>query len=367
MDFYFRARRQSRIFQEALDSIRKENGFPGGVAAFSYKGQSQAFATGFTDPEGKRPMRKNARMLSASIGKMHVGALAYSLNELGIVDLDKPISEWLGEREWFSRLPNRESITLWCLLNHTAGLQDHVSLPAFLEEALPKMQDPDFYYQPEMLVAFILDKEPLFPAGEQFSYTDTGFILIGLAIEQATGKPYYTLLKQNLLEPFAFSDTLPADRRDIPRLVPGYLAEDNPLGLARSTMKGGKLIRHPLSEWTGGGLADTALGLVKWSHALFHENAVFNDYQKAVRKYAYTPDKNDTDCYGLGVAVKQSTLGACYCHGGWTPGYRSFVGYFSDHGLSASIMVNTDDNNLISDDGVRNAVTYLATQLIDIQ
>ena len=367
MSIYFRARRQSRIFHETLNSIRRENGFPGGVAAFSYKGRSHAFATGFTEPEGKRPMRKNARMLSASIGKMHVGALAYYLNEQGVIDIDKPIGEWLGKQEWFSRLPNHESIKLRHLLNHTAGLQDHVGLPAFLEEALPRMEDPDFYYQPEKLVAFILDNEPLFPVGQQFSYTDTGFILAGLAIEQAAGKPYYTLLKQNLLKPLALSDTLPADRRDIPRLVPGYLAEDNPLGLARSTMKGKKLIRHPLTEWTGGGLADTALGLVKWSHILFHESTLFNDYRKAVRKYAYAADTTDTECYGLGVAVKASQLGPCYCHGGWTPGYRSFVGYFSDPGLSVSIMVNTDDPSMTSDDIVRDAVTSLVMQLVSIQ
>ena len=359
-----RRQRLKREFQEAFDALRAKHGFPGATAAYSFRDHTQDFAAGFIDLEGRTPMPKNARFLSASVGKMHVGALGYSLHRQGKLDLDAKVSALLGDKAWFPRLPNSSAITLRHLLSHSAGLVDHVALPSFLEAAIPKMADPDFYYRPEELIAFILDREPLFPVGEGFAYTDTGFIVAGLALEKAGGASYYKLLRNTLLKPMRLTDTTPADRRRIDRLVSGYLPEANPLGLARSTMVDGKLIRHPLTEWTGGGLADTAQSLVKWSQGLFASDFVAESYTDAVLNYAVNTGAGE-EKYGLGVAVRRTKLGARFCHGGWMPGYRADLSYYPDFGLSVSMLVNTDEEALMSNNAIHERSAELAELVVE--
>ena len=63
-------------------------------------------------------------MMAASIGKRFAAATVLALAREGKLRLDDPVSTWLGDRPWFSRLPNHDPITLRHLLQHSAGLPD---------------------------------------------------------------------------------------------------------------------------------------------------------------------------------------------------------------------------------------------------
>ncbi len=65
-------------------------------------------ATGLADIEKGQPMMAESRMLAASVGKTFVAATVIALAKEGRLSLDDPLSNWLGERSWFSRLPNYE-------------------------------------------------------------------------------------------------------------------------------------------------------------------------------------------------------------------------------------------------------------------
>ena len=54
-----------------------------------------------------------------------------ALQHEGVLDLDEPISTYVGDQEWFGRLPNKEGMTLRHLLTHSAGLVDHIMVPEF--------------------------------------------------------------------------------------------------------------------------------------------------------------------------------------------------------------------------------------------
>ncbi len=120
-------------FLATLDGLRAEHGFPGATAAYVLlpDGATGVAATGFSDLETKTPMTVRSRMLAASIGKTFVGATMVALAREGCLDLDAPLSRYLSQRPWFTRLPNHASITLRHLLNHTSGLTDHVHDLAF--------------------------------------------------------------------------------------------------------------------------------------------------------------------------------------------------------------------------------------------
>ncbi len=324
--------------QQLLEEIRKEHNVPGATAAAVFADGSEiAVAVGFADLEEQIPMTPDTRMPAGSVGKTFVAATAIALWQEGKLGLDDKMSRWLGEHEWFERVPNAEDLTVRHLLRHRGGLPDHVYFPEF-HQAILGVRDPDFYLRPAQLMAFVFDKEPLFPAGEDFSYADTGYILLGMVIEKAGGKPYYQQLRERFLDPLGFERTLPADRRQLPEVAAGYLDRD-PLGLPfTKTMRQGSLMIHPLNEWTGGGLVSTSLELARWAKALYEGKALPKPY---LDELLACPGKGDS-CYGLGVFVEQGPEGPAYGHPGWFPGYITRMTYLDDHDMAVALQVNVD-------------------------
>jgi len=189
---------QQRVEQK-LVSFRAEFGFPAAVAAFVLPdGTAGAAAAGLSDNEAGRPMTVRDRILSGSIGKTYVAAVALQLVAEGKLDLDAPISRRLGKEEWFGRLPNGSDITVRMLMNHTSGIAEHVQVPEFGRQV---GEDPDRVWRPEELVGFILDREPLFAAGEGWSYADTNYIVLGMILERIAGRTFYEELKRRVLVP----------------------------------------------------------------------------------------------------------------------------------------------------------------------
>lgn len=273
-------------FQETLDAARIVTGFPGATAAFVLSdGRAAGFATGLSDVEQRTPMTAETRALSGSVGKTFVAAIVLSLVQEGKLSLDGKVSTWLGDAPWFSQLPNANDITLRHLLTHSSGLADHVHSAAYAQaiaQQLARGTDPEWHSMPEEMIAFVLHQvhqEPSFPAGKGFAYTDTGYLLIGLIIEQVTGGTYYDELQQRILDPLKLTRTTPSNRRELPGLTPGYLAEDNLFGLPRKTTNAeAHLMFSPAGEWTGGGLVTNSLDLARWAKMLYEEKALPKPY-----------------------------------------------------------------------------------------
>jgi D-alanyl-D-alanine carboxypeptidase len=332
-------------FQSALDAFQKQYGFPGATAAYVLQdGTAGVAATGVADIEAGTPMTVQSRMLSASLGKTFVGATAVALAREGMLDLDIPVSRWLGDRQWFARLPNHDAITLRHLLTHSSGLPDHVHLDSFAKEVSRKWREKDNPFSPESLIWFILDLPPFFEVGKGWAYTDTGYILIGLVIEKAIGKSYYDEIKERFLTPLGLTLTAPADRRFLPGLAAGYMTADNSFGFPRKTTTAdGAMVWHPGLEWTGGGLVSNSRDLALWGTALFGGNAMSGSYlDELLNSVPISPDTPDIQ-YGAGVGIyRTSHFGPVYGHGGWIPGYSSSLRYYPDYGIAIAFQINID-------------------------
>ncbi|MEA3392803.1 MAG: serine hydrolase domain-containing protein [Candidatus Marinimicrobia bacterium] len=356
----------TKDFQLALDAFQKEYGFPGATAAFVLQdGTSGVVATGVADVETGILMTVKSRMLSASIGKTFVGATAVALSREGVLDLDAPISRWLGDRQWFTRLPNHDTITLRHLLTHSSGLPDHVHLDSFANEGSRKWPEKDNPFPPEVLIEFVLDLSPLFEVGKGWSYTDTGYILIGLVIEEVTERSYYDEIKERFLTPLGLTLTTPSDRRFLPGLAAGYMAADNAFGFPRKTTTAdGAMVWHPGLEWTGGGLVSNSLDLARWGSALFGGNAMSGSYlDELLNSVPISPDIPDIQ-YGAGVGIyRTGPFGPVYGHGGWIPGYSSSLRYYADHRITIAFQINTDIGIV---DGSTPVVREMETHLAKI-
>ena len=110
------------------------------------------------------------------------------LIEAGTLDLDAPISKYLGTRSWFRRLPNADAITVRHLMTHTSGLVRYEMNPAFTADLRAQ---PDKAWTPEEEIAYLLDATPPFAAGQGWDYSDTNYIVLGMIIESITGTKLY--------------------------------------------------------------------------------------------------------------------------------------------------------------------------------
>ena len=337
--------RFSTEFQAALDEFQRTYGFPGATAAYVLKdGTTFVAASGLADVEEGRSMTVQSRMLAASIGKTFVGAAAVALARENVLDLDAPLSRWLGDRPWYERLPNNDAITLRHLLTHQSGLADHVHLDSFRAAVSRKWREKSNPFSPEELIDFVLDRPPLFEAGTAWSYSDTGYILIGLVIEESTGRSYYEEIKDRFLTPLNLNLTAPSDQRYQPGLAAGYMEEDNSFGFPRKTVDGNGVMQwHPGFEWTGGGLVSNSRDLAEWGTALFEGKAIPGDYLKdLLQAVQISPDDPNVQ-YGLGVGIyRSSPYGSSYGHGGWIPGYSSSLRHYADHQVTVAFQINTD-------------------------
>lgn len=332
-------------FESELQALHDQYRFPGATAAFILPdGTVEKFAVGRADLELNTAMSPESRMLAASIGKTFVGATVLALAEEGKLNLDDAISVWLSERPWFSRLPNCHQITVRHLLNHTSGIPNHVEDEQFIQAFHQTWQSSSNPFSPEDLIEFILDKPALFAAGKGWYYTDTGYLLLGLIIENVTGRSYYAEVTRRFLLPLHLTLTEPSDRKELAGLATGYTADDNIFGLPpKTTVEPGVMAWHPGIEWTGGGLVSNPGDLVLWARALFEGEAIEGNYLQHLLKAVPVSDDDSTVGYGIGVAVHQGgPLGPSYGHGGWIPGYCSSLRYYPEYGIAVAFQINTD-------------------------
>ncbi len=343
---------RSRL-QARLDSIHVEHGFPGAtLGVVLADGTSFGLAVGLADSAGVA-MRPDHRQLSGSIGKTFAAAVALDLVSEHIFGLNDPVEKWLGSNDWYERLPNASDITVRMLMNHTAGIPDNVADSEFLSDIF---LTPDRVWEPWEMVSYIFDEEPLFPAGTDFRYTDTDYILLGMVIEAATGTPFYQELQERVVDRFSL-DVVPSDNRRIERLANGYPGSSieaalrgygtdwsgtpsTEAGAATTVLVDGVFVINPQFEWTGGGLAVTAESLARWAKLLY-EGRYLSESMVATM-LGGTSGLGER-VYGLGVSIWPDTpLGLAYGHGGFMTGFRSQMMYFAEHKIAVAMQANTN-------------------------
>ena len=341
-------------FQGRLDALRDVLGFPGAVATVILTdGRGTTVATGVADKESGTSMPLDAVMPAGSVGKTFVAMVAMALQSEGKLSLDDPVSKWLGDEDFFDRLPNHETMTVRHLLTHSSGVVDHVRTPEFAE-ALRSLRggadpDRDAFLSPREAIALVLDREPLFPAGEGYRYSDTGYLLAGLVLEAASGRSFYQEAVERFISPLELGRTRPQVGRQLPGLVPGYAggggdysATLGNTGLPDKVAEPGVMAFNPSSEWTGGGFVSNPQDLAMWAFSVYQGGALPFDYRQDLFGSGYRgPDRDEGVAYGLGVFVHEERGRDRVGHGGYFPGYNTSMYYYPEHGFVVALQVNT--------------------------
>ena len=329
-----------------LEALHKQTSWPGAAMGLAFPtGNFKTIAVGVSDLEKGTPMPTDAVLLAGSIGKIFCAALALKLVEEQVLDLDEPISRWLGTEPWFYRVPNASDLTLRHLLGHGSGIPRHVFKPEFLKAV---GADKHRVWKPAELVAYILDDTPKFEAGKGFAYADTNYVLVGMVIEKATGKTYYRGVQRHLLAVSGLKAIYPTDRLKIPNLVAGYNTEKDPLGFPRKMAEAGMATANLQFEWTGGGYATNPGQLAKFALMLYRGEFHGPEIHREMFSGVDAPGLGGS--YGLGVMIREIGGIPTYGHDGFMPGYRSFMVFMPDVKASLALQINTTDPQLLGRD-----------------
>jgi D-alanyl-D-alanine carboxypeptidase len=325
--------------QSRLDSLQRAGRFIGAnVGVVLPDGRRLAIASGWSDSTRRTRLTPNQRMLAGSTGKTFFAALAYQLAHEGRLQLDAPISRWLGTEAWFDSLPNARQITVRQLMNHSSGLVRYELSPRFLADLVAQ---PDRAFAPVETLRYLFGTKAAFAAGQGWDYSDTNYIVLAMILERITGTRAYDEIARRFLEPQRLTGTIPSNRRDLPDLAQGYAGKGNPFGPFDEVIEDGRFVFNPQFEWAGGGFASTGSDLAQWARLLYTGAVVDTTFVRAeVLQGINTPLLGENARYGLGVIMRQTPHGAAWGHSGFFPGYLTEMRWYPERRIAIAVMVN---------------------------
>jgi D-alanyl-D-alanine carboxypeptidase len=217
-----------------------------------------------------------------------------------------------------------------------------VELPGFAALVRERLAtDPDHAVDPRELIGFMLDVPPLFPAGAGYRYTDTGYILLQIALEKAGGFNLMDEVTRRFLYPLQLGLTAPASGRLHAGIVQGYIYQPV-LPLPSTALDRGIFRWNPLSEWAGGGFISNSQDLARWAWTLYQGRALPPSVAGLMMSEAKRSLEPEGYAYGLGVEFRWSARGREWGHNGIYPGYRSSMIYFPDCRIAVTFQMNRD-------------------------
>lgn len=329
----------SQTLQARFDSLFAATEVPGATLGIAFSdGSTIGLATGYSDVERGLKMEPTDRMLQGSVGKTYFAAVALQLVHEGVLDLDEKIATYLGDEPWFERLPNGADATVRMLMNHTSGLVRYEFGGQFLKDL---KGDPTRTWTPVQRLEYIFDTEAPFAAGEDWEYSDTNYIVLGMIVEKLLGTDLYDEIQQRLLDPLGYEDTVPSNTRRIPGLVQGYQGPDHMFADADAMLVDEEFVINPQFEWAGGGFASTTVDMARWVKDI-HEGRAFDaSLLEQAREGIPAPLGPPGTTYGLCVITLPLPVGLAYGHSGFMPGYRTEMYYFPEHQFGLALQVNT--------------------------
>lgn len=157
------------------------------------------------------PATPDMHFRNGAVAISYVSTLLLLLAEDGTVGLDDRLSRWLPD------VPHADRVTLRQLAQMTSGYVDYVLGNTAMNDAL--YADPFRNWTTDDLLAFAVTRPLLYEPGSNWNYAHTNYVLLGLALEKATGRPMSELLSDRVLRPLGLTNTVASQSAGIPQPV----------------------------------------------------------------------------------------------------------------------------------------------------
>jgi CubicO group peptidase (beta-lactamase class C family) len=283
---------------------------------------------GVADLEWNQPITPDTVVAVGSLTKTFTAQCVQLLAAAGKLDLSDAVAKHLPDLTWLD-----SQITIAHLLTHTSGIANYVTQPGFWENIA------QHDHTPGELAAYIGTLARDFVPGENYSYSNSGYALLGMVIEAALGMPYEDALRAAIFEPLGMRDTRYLwDAPIIPRRAGGYM----PTGQDASQPQ----YQHaphfsPSLAFASGGLGSTVRDLIRWDAALRDQRLLPADVATRMTTPLTLNDGRRLG-YGLGWGLARYRGHVVAHHAGGVPGFSSFYGRFTDDDLSIIVLSNIE-------------------------
>ena len=268
---------------------------------------------------------------SGSVAKQFTAAAIVLLAQEGKLSLDDDIRRYLPE------VPNfGDTIRIRHLLTHTSGLRDQWELLA-IEGRGPGTQ----VHSPSTTLDLVIHQKSLnFPPGTEYSYSNTGYALLGIIVQRLSGQTLDAFTQTKLFTPLGMSHTRWRD--DFTAVVKGRTTA------YAGTAERGFHTDMPFTNMIGnGGLLTTVGDLLRWNENFFNPTIGGRSFVDTMQTRMVLRDRRRIP-YALGVSVGAYDGVAEVSHSGATAGYRSFLARYPDQHVSLAVLCNVGSANPVA-------------------
>jgi CubicO group peptidase (beta-lactamase class C family) len=243
------------------------------------------------------PVFRNTPFGIASITKIMVATLTFIYSERGLLDLDAPVLGLVGDDGWLLNRANNpefrrnlESLTLRDLLAHRSGLADYWDGDAFLA-TWRKAKDKK--WNPAELMDWAGQQAPVCAPRSCFEYSDTNYVIVGLALERLTGRKLHEQLRTEIFKPLKMRCSWMFFEEPLPQgcAAPTHSYEDN-LDVTDNRMQS--------ADWSGGGIYSTLEDQIKLLRGIFDSKLISQKSLAEMQRWGES-DLGEEIVYGIGL------------------------------------------------------------------
>jgi len=294
-----------------------------GVAVAVIRAGETAYKSGYgyANLEWRQPVGSDTVFGLGSATKPFTAQAILLLERDGKLRLDDEITRYLPDAPAHGR-----QITIRHLLSHTSGIVNFVTQPGFWPNTAREERTPT-----EVTTLFAdltLDFEP----GENYSYSNSAYVLLGRLIETLSGMPYGDFIESAIFAPLGMAHACYMDdQRIIPQRAARYLREES--GWVRAPYFSASV------TYAAGGLGATLDDLILWDQALREGTLISRELDARMRTPVRLGNGREMG-YGLGWGLTRYHGLTVMHHAGGVPGYSSFVGRFLDDGMTIIVLSN---------------------------
>jgi CubicO group peptidase (beta-lactamase class C family) len=265
------------------------------------------------------PARTGLPYQIASNSKQFTAMALLLLEDQGKLSLDDHVSKFLPD------ITGGDRITLRQLLSHTSGIQDFWPQDYSFEA----MSHPT---APQGIVDRWAKKPLDFQPGDQWQYSNTGYVVAGMIAEKVSGEPLVSFLKNRIFKPLGMTTVVDQDETNTGAFPAGY---------GRYALGPVRQVRPPARGWlyAAGELSMSAADLAKWDIARINRALVPADDWQAQETPVKLNNGKDTG-YGLGVAIR-TTPRHMIAHTGEAVGFLSANDVYPDQKAAVVVLTNS--------------------------
>jgi CubicO group peptidase (beta-lactamase class C family) len=280
-----------------------------------------AHGYGLADRENQIPATPETKFRIGSVTKQFTAAAILHLQQEGKLSIDDSLAKY------FPSYPGGDKITLRQLLTHTSGLHNYTAHPDFLARVTKPIAPAD-------LIAWFQDDPPDFPPGEQFSYCNTGYVLLGQIVEKVSGLSRGDYLQKQFFGPLGMKDTGVYHNATPPqREAKGYAFDQKQLMPS---------LNWDMS-WAGGAgdLYSTVGDLWRWTEALQEGRVLAPDGLRTMTAAVTVPKKETLILrYGMGLYHADIDGLPTIGHDGGLQGFLCEVTWFPEQKVTVVVLSN---------------------------